>query len=363
MVAALLVMIVIVACGLRVTNLDWDRGSHLHPDERFLTLVNEEISAPAGPADYFDTASSSLNPANYGEWYVYGTAPLFLTKGVSTWLHHGAATGAQPARTVVGGLDSMGVDLLDRDGEPTFDGGYDSERVGRLLSALIDTLTTLAVFELARLAGGRRAGLAGAFVWATSVLAIQHAHFFVMEPLLVLATASVLVAAAHVALGKGRVVLALGAVAVGVAGASKVNGLLVAVVLVAAIIWKHLDERRWRAAAIDVAIVVAGALVTFRVLQPYAFDGLFSLDGRWMEAMRQLYAAAERWRFAHQRPVGRPRACDRTAVASRAVRVRHSGHRAGGCRGGGPGPSPSMERVEEPTGAGPAGRLGRCCVG
>ncbi len=295
--AALLAVIVVVACGLRVTNLDWDRGSHLHPDERFLTLVNEEISAPDGPAEYFDTARSPLNPANNDEWYVYGTAPLFLTKAVGTWLHDGAATGAQPARAVVVGLDRMGVDLLDRDGEPTFDGGYDSERIGRLLSALIDTLTALAVFELARLAGGRRAGLAGALVWATSVLAIQHAHFFVMEPLLVLATASVLVAAAHVALGRGRVVLALGAVAAGVAGASKVNGLLVVAVLVAAVMWKHYatvgtqrPTRRRRDAAIDVAIVAAFAFVTFRVLQPYAFDGLFSLDGGWLEAVRELSA-------------------------------------------------------------------------
>ncbi|MCZ7630968.1 MAG: hypothetical protein M5U19_18840 [Microthrixaceae bacterium] len=146
------------------------------------------------------------------------------------------------------------------------------------------------MFELARLVGGRRAGLAAAFVWATSVLAIQHAHFYVVEPFLVLATAAVLVAAAHVALGRGRVVLALGAVAVGLAGASKVNGLLVGVMLLAAIAWRCVPQRRWRQVAIDVAIVAAVALTTFRVLQPYAFDGVFSLDGAWLDAMRELRA-------------------------------------------------------------------------
>ncbi|MCZ7630967.1 MAG: hypothetical protein M5U19_18835 [Microthrixaceae bacterium] len=109
----LLAGIVLLACGLRMVNLDWDRGSHLHPDERFLTIVSDEVSAPDGPAEYFDTAGSPLNPANHDHWYVYGTAPLFVTKGVSAWLHDGAATGAQPARAVVVGLDRIGVDLLD----------------------------------------------------------------------------------------------------------------------------------------------------------------------------------------------------------------------------------------------------------
>jgi YYY domain-containing protein len=318
--AVLLALTVIAAGALRLANLDWDRGAHLHPDERYLALVSDEISAPPGPAAYFDTARSPLNPANHDESFVYGTAPLFLTKGVATWLHAGAVQGDQPAHAVVAGLDRLGVDLLDARGAPRFDGGYGDVLVGRLLSALLDTLTTLAVFELARLAGGRRAGLAAAAVWATCVLAIQHAHFFVVEPMLVLATALALVAAAHAVRRDARGWLALGGVAAGLAGASKVSGLAVgAVVLAAAAVhrapalagaWRtgrgpgpgpgrgEGDRRAaaravagapaGRAVAVDVLVVAGLALLVFRILQPYAFAGWFGFDPRWLDALREL---------------------------------------------------------------------------
>ncbi len=162
--AALLTVLVLAAGWLRLANLDWDRGAHLHPDERYLAIVSDEVSAPDGPAGYLDTGRSPLNPANHDESFVYGTAPLFLTKGVATWLHRGAATGDQPARAVVAGLDGVGIDLLGPGGDPRFDGGYNDVLVGRMLSALLDTVTALLVFELGRLAGGRRAGLAAAAV-------------------------------------------------------------------------------------------------------------------------------------------------------------------------------------------------------
>ena len=47
---------------------------HMHPDERFLTMVGTAIDWPASLSEYFDTASSPLSPANRGhEFFVYGT--------------------------------------------------------------------------------------------------------------------------------------------------------------------------------------------------------------------------------------------------------------------------------------------------
>ena len=75
-------MLLLVAFVLRVWNLDWDEGTHQHPDERYWSIVTNDISA-AGPLEYFDSATSPLNPYNSGtpeaprDTWVYGTFPLF----------------------------------------------------------------------------------------------------------------------------------------------------------------------------------------------------------------------------------------------------------------------------------------------
>jgi YYY domain-containing protein len=299
----LLALTVVLAFGLRVQGLNWDDGAHLNPDERYLAIVNSKIAAPdglTGRGGWFDTRHSRLNPLNHGEDYVYGTAPLFATKGLATWLHRGATTGDQPARAVVVAVDAVGIPLLDDTGAPRFDGAYQSHLVGRLLSAVLDSLTTLAVFELARLAAGRgrrgrAAGLAAALVWATCVLAIQYSHFFVVEATLTFATALALVAAAHLVLAtttRHRTALAVAAgLATGWAGASKITGLAVGLVVAGAALAHHWQRARRAglgAGLGETAVAGAAALVTFRVLQPYAFDGLLRLDQQWRDVMTGL---------------------------------------------------------------------------
>ena len=152
--AGLLVVVVLAAGWLRLTGTDWDRGQHLHPDERFLVLVTDAVEVP--PAGrYLDTGTSELNPANAGYSSVYGTAPLLLAESVAGWLHDGAVEGDQPASAVVHLADAVGADLLDADGDPTFDAGTRIDRIGRLLAALADLATVLAVFELGRVLRGR----------------------------------------------------------------------------------------------------------------------------------------------------------------------------------------------------------------
>jgi hypothetical protein len=112
--AALLGLILLVGGALRFTNVDWDEGAHLNPDERFLTMVNAELSGPDSPAGYFDTDASPLNPGNTELNFVYGTAPVFAVKGIATWLHHGAVDGSQPARA--SSWAGPPVPLLDGDG-------------------------------------------------------------------------------------------------------------------------------------------------------------------------------------------------------------------------------------------------------
>ena len=51
--SALVILLGILVLGgwLRFTGLGWDGGTHLHPDERFLTIVASSLSRNKNPLD------------------------------------------------------------------------------------------------------------------------------------------------------------------------------------------------------------------------------------------------------------------------------------------------------------------------
>ena len=146
----LLALALLVGAWFRFTGLDWDAGTHLHPDERHITITTAQIQWPESIAQYFDTETSPLNPYNQGIGsFVYGTLPMFVTK----------AAGGIADRNAYG----------------------DVYLVGRFLTALLDTLTILLVFLIARRLGGLWAGALAAALYACAVQAIQQAHFYTMD--------------------------------------------------------------------------------------------------------------------------------------------------------------------------------------
>ncbi len=163
LVPILLALILIFGAVLRLTGVDWDGDQHLHPDERFLTMVESALSVPgasdvAGPPPqgcaqwgaYFDTACSPLNPYNHDfGLFVYGTFPIFLTRLIGGW------------------IDQTGYGQI--------------FLVGRILSALFDLSTVLLIFFIGRRMYGTRAALLGALFLAGSVLDIQQSHFFTVD--------------------------------------------------------------------------------------------------------------------------------------------------------------------------------------
>lgn len=147
-------LILTLAFFLRSFNLNWDAHTHLHPDERFLTMVLTSVSLPSSLTQYLDTSASPFNPHNAGyPFFVYGTFPLLLTKILAV--------------------------LTRRD-------TYDSlVLVGRLLSALSDTGTVLLLIFITRRLVNRSASLLAGFFYAVSVLPIQLSHFFAVDTFLV----------------------------------------------------------------------------------------------------------------------------------------------------------------------------------
>ena len=45
----LLVLILLVGAYLRLSHLNWDQGTHIHPDERFLTMVESALQPAFRP--------------------------------------------------------------------------------------------------------------------------------------------------------------------------------------------------------------------------------------------------------------------------------------------------------------------------
>ena len=85
-VALTLGVILVFGLQLRLTHVNWDQGQHLHPDERYWSIVSSQIQPPDSVSEYFDSGRSKLNPYNYQGSFVYGTFPLFLNKAVAEWL-------------------------------------------------------------------------------------------------------------------------------------------------------------------------------------------------------------------------------------------------------------------------------------
>ena len=245
-----------LALALRLLGLDWDQGHHLHPDERFLSIVLTQIRPPTDLAMYFDPATSPYSPFNQGiEFFVYGTLPLFLVDGLSSLL----------------GLQ-----------------GYDQAYlVGRAASAVADTGTVVLVYLLGRRLLGSWPGLLAALLMALAVHAIQLAHFFTVDTFATFFSTAALWLLVRVAHNPRWLDFGLLGLAVGLALASKLSaGLLVVLVAAWWVVqgWRGRHLRSGPAAAATWlgrgAVAAIAAAIAFRVAQPYAFASASPLDWR-----------------------------------------------------------------------------------
>jgi YYY domain-containing protein len=316
----ILLVVLAMAAYFRFIGVNWDENQHLHPDERFLTMV-ETALAPAGSlSEYFDTANSPLNPRNRGYgFFVYGDLPIVIVRYLAEWA----------GQT---GYDEVAL-------------------VGRQVSALADLgVIVLLYFLVARIYNRKTALLAATFS-SLAVMQIQQSHFFTVDnpanfftflaiffAVLILTwdeRESVLrlrsgrgdsalseVEAPQIANPESQIenrkseignrisllfrdplfLLSLGfGAALGMAVASKLNALPMAILLPAAFVLRYLIKRgqipttnqsdtdNWSLITI---YLIAGGIATilfFRIFQPYAFSGL-GINPAWLANIRELQA-------------------------------------------------------------------------
>ncbi len=271
--ATVLILVGILVLGVyfRMVGRNWDEDQHLHPDERFLTMVTTGISPARSIGEYFDTPNSPLNPYNKGFGsFVYGTLPLFIVRYV------GEFGNSQPWLQSLVGVKNNLVGY----GEITL--------LGRFLSSLFDLFALVLLFFIGRRLFGTGVGLLAALLGAFSVLNIQQSHFYTADTFANF-FAILLFYFCVRTLQEGRWWDYLGVgIALGAAVGSRINLLTLAGVVVVVLALRFWDAYRAsrRVAAegettatpdysvpmIGAAIVLLATLVTFRLIMPYAFQ-------------------------------------------------------------------------------------------
>ena len=312
LVIAFLLVTLAGGAYLRLTGVNWDENQHMHPDERFLSMVQVAISPVDSISEYFDTANSSLNPANRGySFFVYGTLPIFIVRYVGEYL---------------GQADYGSIAI-----------------VGRHLSAIFDTITILLVFAIGRRLYNRWVGLLGAAFYALAVLPIQLSHFATVDTFtntfgMLAVYAAVWALTRSSAPGSvnntqidsqintdddmvsddetlqetqranWKEVLnellpyILFGVALGAATASKINAVVIAAILPLVEGMRYLglekDQRRDAVFPIFRNLILGGLLsfLVFRIAQPYAFNGPgffnIGINQNWWGGLQSLRAQA-----------------------------------------------------------------------
>ena len=305
-------MILAVAAYLRLSHLNWDQGTHIHPDERFLTMVTSAMQLPDNLQEFFDSTRSRMNPYNVGyDFFVYGTLPLFIVRV--------AAEAANQVNAAANLWNASPGQLLNM-------AGYDGVHlVGRALSGMFDLACVVLIFLIAQRLYGRKVGVLAALLYTFTVLPLQQSHFYTVDTFGAFFALLTFYFAVRVAQG-GRsstdggpraagggwlTYIALGA-SLGASIACRINLAPMAGIVLLAASMRTWDD--WRMIAHDRPAVTPGrsdrieistliqatlfrlvlmgvvAFAVFRMAQPYAFGGTtvldFSLARKWLSSMK-----------------------------------------------------------------------------
>jgi len=260
----LLSILLLFAYFLRVFGLNWDQSYHLHPDERFLTMVASSVSLPKNLVEYLDPVISPLNPYTHGYgFYVYGTFPLLATKAFAFLLN--------------------------------FDGYDRIFLVGRLLSAIFDTGTVLLVFlicrQLTKKANFPLAYLAALF-YTLAVFPIQQAHFFTVDSFTVFfTTLTIFLLQSYLLTPQKKLPIFLG-LAFGLTLANKTSIIIILPLILLTILLTHRGRSPreiFAKASFATIVFFIFTFVSFRIFQPYAFDGLFHLSEHFLSNIKEAH--------------------------------------------------------------------------
>lgn len=270
------IAIFLLAAFFRLSGNNWDQGYHLHPDERFLTMVTTALKWPQNISSYLDTSTSTMNPHNMGYgFYVYGTFPVFFTKWVAGFFN--------------------------------WDNYADVTLIGRFLSGLVDLGTLTLIYLIAsQLVQLDKLGTLkkkksyfpaiSAFLYAGTVLSIQLSHYYTVDTYVTFFLTLAFFIGCQLFTAKAQFKhlifsTALG-ISLGLAVASKISAILFLPIIIFVFFYKSVHYSFQYAKSISkflfnflyvflifAILFLISAYLTIRLAQPYLFAGnaLFSI--------------------------------------------------------------------------------------
>ncbi len=249
----ILLSILFMAIFLRTYGLNWDQNQHLHPDERFLTMVANDISLPDTISSYFDTSTSPLNPYNYPQYsfFVYGTLPLFLVKYFGVFFN----------------LNNYDHLVL----------------LGRFLSAIFDSFNIITLYFLAKKLFPQRSKIIflPSIIYAFTVLPIQLSHFWAVDTFLttfLLLTFTLLTYQFY----------PLAAVTFGLALSCKISALYFVPIVGIFLLSKIISTKKIFPVLLITVYSLLITFIIFRIFQPYVFTSLFTLNSKFISNLVEL---------------------------------------------------------------------------
>ncbi len=278
----LLILILLLAFFFRNFGINWDEGTHLHPDERMIIMVADRIRFPKVAAEWQSifTPQSPLNP----KFFAYGSFPIYLLKVIG-W--------------TVGG-----------------DNYNDLLTVGRYLSTIFDLGTVVLVFLLSKeiiknnqintykyLSTSKFRsekkkkigspdnliiGLLASFFYAVSVLPIQSSHFFISDIPLTFFTTLVLYLSLRLILNSQFLILNsifLG-LSLGLALATKITAILLVIPILFTLLTIFLRFRNIKSLILSLSAIAIFAIVTFTITMPYGIIDFTTFKAHTMEQSR-----------------------------------------------------------------------------
>jgi 4-amino-4-deoxy-L-arabinose transferase-like glycosyltransferase len=249
-----LILIIALGAFLRFYNLNWDQNTHIHPDERFLTMVGNAIKIPHNFSEYLNPSVSTLNPANAGyKFFVYGLFPLSLNKELAV--------------------------IFNNDTYNTFN------LQGRFISALADLIVIILIYKTVQLLEKKYRfdvfiKFYASFLYSIFVLPIQLSHFFAVDTFLNLFVFAAFYCALGYWLKKKIIYIYLAGIFFGLALASKVTAIFVLLLIIPFFIFtkRNMGTKSFLSSIQNILLFILISYFCLRISNPYIFASSNILD-------------------------------------------------------------------------------------